>query len=85
MPELPQYDLEPVGDLEELKCPMPTLTSVLDLYHDDLLTLVGGAKLDADSVHLETNSVEIQSMKGYFLTWQLLLKYLQYCSTQVCS
>lgn len=84
MAALPGHDTKPLADDSEGRSPPITLMSMLDHCGAELLSLVGGARIGIDRpLDLAPYTDELCCVRGYFLTWKLLLKYLQYADTQV--
>lgn len=82
---LPEYDTDPLSDdTEEGRCPQVVLVSTIDLCSTRLLALVSGSRIGIDKpLELVPASDELICVRGYLLAWRLLLKYLQYSSTEV--
>lgn len=81
---LPEFDKEPLKDDAEGRLPPVTLMSMLDHCGAELLSLMGGARIGIDKpLHLTPNSDELCCVRAFLLTWKLLLKYLQYTTTEV--
>ncbi|XP_067945873.1 E3 ubiquitin-protein ligase listerin-like [Watersipora subatra] len=80
---LPAFDKEELSDDKEGRSPPSALMSMLDLCGPELLSLVGGARIGVDKpIELLADSEELCCVRAFLLTWKLLLKYLQYSSTQ---
>lgn len=84
MTHLPEFDKQPIVEDAEGRSPPLTLMSMLDLCGGQLLSIVGGARIGVDKpLHLSANTEELCCVRGFLLTWKLLLKYLQYSNEQV--
>jgi len=84
VPVLPPFDNQPLGEDVEGRCPPLTIISMIDHCSAQLLSLVGGARIGVDKqLDLQLESEELLCVRGYFLTWRLLLKYLEYANRQV--
>jgi len=84
VPVLPPFDNQPLEEDVEGRCPPLTIISMIDHCSSQLLSLVGGARIGVDKqLDLQVESEELLCVRGYFLTWRILLKYLEYANRQV--
>ena len=85
MSSLPQYDNEPLSDDgEEGRSPLVMVMSFIDVCSHHLLSLVDSSKIGTEKpLEFGIESDGFVCIRGYFLVWRLLLKYLQYSSSEV--
>ena len=84
MSSLPDFDKAALDEDTEGRSPPSTLMSLLDHCGAELLSLVAGTRIGIDRpLHLQPHTDELCSVRAFLLTWKLLLKYLQYSTTEV--